>query len=68
MGDGPELRVRDARRRQDRGLSLWAEVAGALFYSVDLSVNGGETIIISGSDEKLNEFRPKLVNCFFENK
>jgi len=45
-------------------------VAGSneLFYSVDLSVNGGEKIIISGSDEKLNEFRPKLVNCFLENK
>ena len=45
-------------------------VAGSneLFYLVDLSVNGGENIIISGSDEKLNEFRPKLVNCFLENK
>ena len=45
-------------------------VAGSneLFYLVDLSVNGGENIIIPGSDEKLNEFRPKLVNCFLENK
>ena len=59
-----------ARRISTKEFTRINLVAGSneLFYSVDLSVNGGETIIISGSDEKLNEFRPKLVNCFFENK
>ena len=62
-----DLGARRVSTKEFTNINL-AAGSNELFYSVDLSVNGGEKIIISGSDEKLNEFRPKLVNCFLENK
>jgi len=62
-----DLGARRVSTKEFTSINLTAG-SNELFYSVDLSVNGGEKIIISGSDEKLNEFRPKLVNCFLENK
>ena len=53
-------------RREFSDINLTAG-SSEVFYLADLGINGGDKIIISGSDEKLNESRPRTVSCFLKN-